>query len=73
VAGAFYSLGISNWHGFSKGLNAIVKSGEKEFMKVLFGKKGVHFSAKKCCRKCAKSHAKKNANGGAILSKKICQ
>jgi hypothetical protein len=35
-------------------VNAIMKRVGKGFLKLFFGKRGVHFSAKKCCVKCAK-------------------
>jgi hypothetical protein len=35
-------------------VDAIMKRVGKGFLKLLFGKRWVHFSAKKCCVKCAK-------------------
>ena len=49
------------------------KKQRKEFMRVLFGRRGVHFLAKKCYVKCAKSHATKGMQiAVAMLGKKTC-
>jgi hypothetical protein len=45
--------------GSVKGKCNSKRAEKKEFMEISFGKRVVYFSAKKCCRRCAKSHVKK--------------
>jgi hypothetical protein len=48
--------------------SSTVKSGEKESLKFLFGKRGVHFSAKKCCGNVQKVTPKRDAGGRVSLA-----
>jgi hypothetical protein len=49
-----YSFEINNWHELTKSKNAIMERAGKGFLRLLSGIGRVHFSAKKCCVKCAR-------------------
>jgi hypothetical protein len=52
--------------------NALINNGEKELSKVTIQgqKEGYIFEEKKCCRKCAKSHAKRKLKRGMLFKVK---